>query len=283
MKESDQTLKTKAEEESGEEREMWKNMQWVKKKNQRKRMAIQMGGFHKRCVAIEEKRKDTKTKQKRKVPTSVPPPTKVQSINGFSAQVSWASPTDDIRGLIDRYELKAYEKDHPEVPPIKAIYLANGNFTGVVTGLTPSTQYIVTVSACSPAGCAESLINDRGDNNLRSSLTTPEEVPDAVSTPSVVSSPSSLSVTWGPPARPNGGITEYLLYHNNRMVYRGKSQQHNITGLDVYSTHLLVLSACTSVGCTNSSRATALTSQLPPGPLQPPTLTLLDSRTIFVE
>ena len=64
------------------------------------------------------------------VPTSVMPPTKVQSIDGFSAEVSWVPPTGDITGLIDRYELKAYIKDHPEVPPIKATYLANGNFTG---------------------------------------------------------------------------------------------------------------------------------------------------------
>ncbi|XP_070688414.1 usherin [Pempheris klunzingeri] len=219
-----------------------------------------------------------------KVPGSVPPPSNLQSLNGFSAKVSWEPPTGDIRGLIDRYELKAYNRDQPEVPPIKAIYLANGNFTGVLTGLTPSTRYIITVSACSPVGCTESLHNDNGDDNdLRSNLTTPEEAPDAVSPPTAVSTPSALYITWEPPARPNGGITEYLLYHNNQMVYRGKDRQHNITGLDVYSTHVFVLSACTSVGCTNSSQVTMLTSQLPPGPLQAPALTLLDSRTVLVE
>lgn len=64
------------------------------------------------------------------VPRSVPPPTTVHSLNGFSAKVSWEPPTGDIRGLIDRYELKAYNRDQPQVPPIKAMYLANGNFTG---------------------------------------------------------------------------------------------------------------------------------------------------------
>nr|XP_040024120.1 usherin isoform X2 [Gasterosteus aculeatus aculeatus] len=219
-----------------------------------------------------------------KVPRSVPPPSTVQSLNGFSAMVSWGPPTGDLRGLIDRYELKAYNRDQPEEPPIKAIYLANGNLTGVLPGLTPSTRYIITVSACSPVGCTESLLNDNGDDNdLRSSLTTPEEAPDVVFPPAAVSSPSVLYVTWEPPARPNGGITEYLLYHNNQMVYRGKDRQHNITGLRVYSTHVLVLSACTKVGCTNSSQVTLLTSQLPPGPLHRPRLTLLDSRTILVE
>ncbi|XP_070842368.1 usherin [Chaetodon trifascialis] len=218
------------------------------------------------------------------VPRSVPPPATVQSLNGFSAKVSWLPPTGDIRGLIDRYELKAYNRDRPEVPPIEAVYMANGNFTGVLLGLIPSTRYIVTVSACGPVGCTESLHNDGGDDNdLRSSFTTPEEVPAAVSPPAAVSSPSALYVTWEPPARPNGDIIEYLLYHNNQMVYRGKDRQHNITGLGVYSTHVFVLSACTSVGCTNSSQVTMVTSQLPPGPLQAPTLTPLDSRTILVE
>uniref|UniRef100_A0A3B3X6F7 Usher syndrome 2A (autosomal recessive, mild) n=1 Tax=Poecilia mexicana TaxID=48701 RepID=A0A3B3X6F7_9TELE len=118
-----------------------------------------------------------------KIPTSVPPPAAVESISGFSAKVRWLPPTGDVRGLIDRYELKAYNKDHPEVPPITATYLANGNFTG----------------------------------------------------------------------------------------------------LGVYSTNFLVLSACTKVGCTNSSQVTALTSELPPGPLRAPSLTLLDSRSILVE
>ncbi|CAJ1048931.1 LOW QUALITY PROTEIN: usherin [Xyrichtys novacula] len=219
-----------------------------------------------------------------KVPGSVPPPTTVKSLNGFRALVTWAPPTGDIRGLIDRYELKAYDRYHPEVPPVKATYLANGNFTGVLPGLTPSTRYVVTVSACSPVGCTESLYDhNNDDDHLRWSLTTPEEAPDAVSPPAAVSSPSALYITWEPPARPNGDITEYLLYHDNQMVYRGKDRQHNITGLGVFSAHVFVLTACTKVGCSNSSQVTLLTSQLPPGPLQPPALTLLDSRTILVE
>ncbi|XP_068597953.1 usherin [Brachionichthys hirsutus] len=217
------------------------------------------------------------------VPRSIQPPTTVESLNGFSVEVSW-SPPADVRGLIDRYELRAYNRDQPEVPPVKATYMANGNFTGVLSGLTPYTRYVITISACSPVGCAESLHSGDGhDNDFRSSLTTLEEAPDAVSAPTSVSSPSVLYVAWEPPARPNGDITEYLLYHSNQMVYKGKDRQHNITGLAGYSTHVLALSACTSAGCTNSSQVTMLTSQLPPGPLQAPTLTLLDARTILVE
>lgn len=54
----------------------------------------------------------------------------MQSIDGFSIKVSWVQPTGDMRGPIDRYELKAYNRDNPDVPPVKTTYQANGNFTG---------------------------------------------------------------------------------------------------------------------------------------------------------
>uniref|UniRef100_A0A672FK37 Usher syndrome 2A (autosomal recessive, mild) n=1 Tax=Salarias fasciatus TaxID=181472 RepID=A0A672FK37_SALFA len=158
-------------------------------------------------------------------PTSVSPPTRVQSLDGFSAVVSWVPPDTDFRGLIDRYELKAYNIDRPEASPIKATYLANGNFTGKTDTLPfveVFSQNKVTLLQNYTMSC-------------------------------LYSSCSSLS----------------LVYF--------------VSGLGVYSTHVFVLSACTVAGCTNSSQTTMLTSQLRPGPLQAPTLTLLDSRTIFVE
>ncbi|XP_055085949.1 usherin [Periophthalmus magnuspinnatus] len=217
-----------------------------------------------------------------RVPQVVPSPRSVQDLNGFSASVFWTPPTEELMGMIDYYELKAYDLDNPEEAPITATYLANGNFTGVLYGLTPATRYSITVSACTHFGCTESP-QKHTDGGLMSLLTTPEEAPDAVFPPVTVSSPTSLHVTWKPPAKPNGVIIEYLLYHNGQMVYKGTGEQYNIAGLAVYSTHVLVVSACTSAGCTNSSQVTVVTSQLPPGPLQAPVLTRLDSRTILVE
>ncbi|XP_077569166.1 usherin [Stigmatopora nigra] len=217
-----------------------------------------------------------------KVPSSIPAPSSVQILNGFSAKVNWAPPSADVRGVIDRYVLKAYLREQPEMPPVKAVYLANEDFTGILSGLTPATQYVVTLSACVAMGCTESKHNaDMTDG--KSAFKTPEEAPDGVSAPSTLSLPSSLFVTWKPPAWPNGVIKQYQLYQNNQMVYSGKERRHNITGLGIYTAHVLLLSACTAAGCTNSSKVTKLTSQLPPGSLRAPTLTLLDSRTILVE
>uniref|UniRef100_A0AAV2LNE7 Usherin n=1 Tax=Knipowitschia caucasica TaxID=637954 RepID=A0AAV2LNE7_KNICA len=216
-----------------------------------------------------------------RVPQVVPPPNEVQSLNGFSANVVWMPPTEPM-GMIDYYELKAYNLDNPEEAPISTTYLANGNVTGVLYGLTPATRYSVTVSTCTHFGCTESA-QTYNDGGLMSLLTTPEEAPGAVFPPFTVSSPTSLHVFWKPPAKPNGAVTEYLLYLNSQLVYNGSDKEYNIAGLAVYSTHTLVVGACTSAGCTNSSLITVVTSQLPPGPLNVPTLTLLDSRTILVE
>uniref|UniRef100_A0A667ZN39 Usherin n=1 Tax=Myripristis murdjan TaxID=586833 RepID=A0A667ZN39_9TELE len=174
------------------------------------------------------------------VPRHVPPPIAAQSESGFSAKVTWAPPTGDVRGVIDRYELRAYDRNRLDAAPVTAVYPADGNFTGVLSGLTPFTRYIVTVSACTPVGCTESLNKDNTDDDDGRWMVL-------------------LSVCFC--------VCVCVC----------------LAGLGVYSTHVLVLSACTSAGCTNSSQVTMLTSQLPPGPLQTPTLTLLDSRTILVE
>ncbi|XP_062312043.1 usherin-like, partial [Osmerus eperlanus] len=174
------------------------------------------------------------------VPLSVPPPSRVESGSGFSAQVSWTPPSD-VRGVIDRYELRAYDRDQPGSAPVSATYLSGGNFTGLLSGLTPFTRYIVTVAACTQAGCTESRRDNSGDGVGRWSLVTPEEAPEDVPPPDAVSHPSSLALTWAPPRRPNGRVTHFLLYQDGTLCYRGNRTQLNVTGLGVYSPHVFVL------------------------------------------
>ncbi|KAJ7988957.1 hypothetical protein DPEC_G00314570 [Dallia pectoralis] len=216
------------------------------------------------------------------VPEVVAPPSSVQSGSGYSVLVRWDPPLQ-VRGVIERYELRAYNLDHPESSPVTASYLSTRNLTGLLEGLTPFTRYVVRVTACTLAGCTESRYDDGSDGDERWTITTPEEVPEELSPPSAVSSSSSLAVSWSPPARPNGLLMEYLLYHNGQLVYRGGDRHLTISGLEVYSPHVLVLSVCTAVGCTNSSQVTMLTSQQPPGDLDAPSLTVLDSRTIYIQ
>ncbi|XP_076156222.1 usherin [Alosa pseudoharengus] len=210
------------------------------------------------------------------VPTSVSSPSRAECVNGYSAEVSWDGP-GEVRGVIEKYVVTAYNQDRPSEPPITGTFLHHtAHLTGNLSGLAPFTQYRLTLTACTAAGCVESV---RGR-----SISTPQEAPDEVMPPGAVPRPTSLLVHWSLPQRPNGVITDFLLYKDHVLVYQGNdTQQLNITGLGVYSSHRFLLSVCTTAGCTNSSEVTLYTGQLPPAHQDPPTLTVLDSHSIYVQ
>ncbi|XP_063040160.1 usherin [Engraulis encrasicolus] len=203
---------------------------------------------------------------------SVWAPSRASAVDGYGAEVSWEAAAG-VRGVIESYVLKAYNLDQPATAPLTATFLHQ--LTGNLTGLSPYTRYRLTVTACTAAGCVESRDGQ--------SLSTPQEAPEEVLAPKAVAEPSSLLVQWSAPERPNGIITEYRLYKDHTLIYHGNGTHLNITGLGVYSSHLLVLSVCTVAGCTNSSEVTLYTGQLPPASVNAPTLTPLDSHTIYIQ
>ncbi|XP_041108645.1 usherin [Polyodon spathula] len=208
------------------------------------------------------------------VPQSVPTPSRVCSVNGYSVEVSWDEPAG-VRGVIEKYVLKAYNEDSPSMPPITAEFTSTHSLTGNLTGLVPFTNYSITLTACTLAGCTESL--------SAWNISTPQEAPSDVEPPAADSHPYSLCLFWHAPHQPNGIITEYTLHSDNMLIYKGNQTQYNITGLGVYTPHWFVLTACTINGCTNSSQVTLFTAQLPPTHVDSPIPTVLDSRSIYMQ
>ncbi|XP_037397596.1 usherin [Pygocentrus nattereri] len=208
------------------------------------------------------------------VPQSVLPPSRVASINGSSVEVSWAEPPG-VRGVIERYVVKAYSRDRPSSPPIGATFPNTQRLTGTLSGLAPFSSYSITLTACTQAGCRESARS--------TSLTTPQEAPEEVLPPNAVPHPDSLSLYWDPPQKPNGIITHFTLYKDSKLIYQGNDTAFNITDLGVYTPHKLLLSACTEAGCTNSSAVTLFTGQLAPSYVEAPVLTVLDARSLYVQ
>ncbi|XP_052001042.1 usherin [Xyrauchen texanus] len=208
------------------------------------------------------------------VPQSVLPPSRVGIVNGSSMEVSWEEPAE-VRGVIEKYVLKAYSRDRPSLAPINATFPHSQHLTGILSGLAPFSSYSITLTACTQAGCSESP--------LATGFNTPQEAPEEVLPPVAISYPNSLSVHWDPPPKPNGIITQYILYKDNAVVYQGNSTGFNITGVGVFTPHKLLLSACTEAGCTNSSQITLFTGQLPPTHVEPPILTVLGARSIHIQ
>ncbi|KAJ1157569.1 hypothetical protein NDU88_010275 [Pleurodeles waltl] len=214
-----------------------------------------------------------RTRSRESVPQSVPTPSRICSINSYSLEVTWDKPTG-VAGVIEQYILKAYPEEQPNVPALSAVVTDTSNRTAMLTGLQPFTNYAVTLTACTLAGCTES------SNALN--ISTTEEAPKDVQPPTAKSLPASLLLSWPAPRKPNGIITQYALYMNETLVYEGNETQYNVSDLAVYTAQHFQLSACTVAGCTNSSGVTLFTAQLPPNDVGAPALTVLGTRSIAV-
>uniref|UniRef100_A0A8B9CDD6 Usherin n=1 Tax=Anser brachyrhynchus TaxID=132585 RepID=A0A8B9CDD6_9AVES len=216
----------------------------------------------------------TRVRTRESVPQNVPTPSRVHSINGYSIEVTWDKPAGVI-GVIEKYILKAYEEDGPNVPITSAELADTSMLTGILTGLHPFTNYTVTLTACTLAGCTESL--------HALNISTPQEAPEDVQPATAISFPTFLLMSWSPPKTPNGIITQYILYMNGIPIYFGNGTKYVVKDLAVFTPHQFLLTACTLAGCTNSSQVTLFTAQLPPSHVDAPVLTVLDSRTIYVQ
>ncbi|NXU70580.1 USH2A protein, partial [Oreotrochilus melanogaster] len=216
----------------------------------------------------------TRVRTRESVPQNVPTPSRIHSINGYSIEVTWDKPAEVI-GVIEKYILKAYEEDGPNVPITSAELSDTTVHTGILTGLHPFTNYAVTLTACTLAGCTESL--------HALNISTPQEAPVDVQPPTAISFPTFLLMSWSPPKIPNGIITQYTLYMNRVPIYFGNGTKYVVKDLAVFTPYLFLLTACTLAGCTNSSQVTLFTAQMPPSHVDAPVLTVLDSRTINVQ
>lgn len=120
------------------------------------------------------------------------------------------------------------------------------------------------VIACTSEGCIASP---------HTNITTLEAPPASVEAPQVDAMTSSvLNVSWSKPATQNGQVTEYVLRLDDKEVYRGRDLGVVLSELQPHTSYQLVLSACTSGGCTTSSAVSAFTEEAPPSGLSAPTL-----------
>ncbi|XP_041418335.1 usherin [Xenopus laevis] len=231
-----------------------------------------------RVIASNEAGSEASSWSRGRTKSAVPQPLNIDfktlNISGYSVAVTWTRPTG-VKGIIEEYILKAYPECSPIVSAITATFPDAGKVNGTLKGLLPFTKYAVTLSICTLAGCREMP--------PVLSISTLQEVPEEVQPPIAETFPYSLHLCWLEPRKPNGIITQYILHMNGTQIYRGNGTEHNITSLTAFAPYHFLLTACTLVGCTNSSEITIFTAQLPPDYVAPPVLTVLDATKIFVQ
>ena len=163
------------------------------------------------------------------------------------------------------------------------IYLGNSFLVSTLrtsyrhTNLEPFTEYTYSLEVCTNGGCT---------NSSTVSNTTFEALPEGVSSLMVSQLQArSLSLTWEPPARPNGITTEYILTltNNNTIVFRGLALSLSVSGLSPFTVFTFLLQTCNSVGCVSSNVTEVRTPETSPEGLEAPRLRNLTSTSVAIE
>jgi len=115
---------------------------------------------------------------------------RVEVTQATSVSVSWTAPTSP-NGVIQRYVLTSFDEARGA-----SVTVYSGLSLGRrVTGLTPYSRYVLTVSTCTGAGCLNTSVT----------AVTLQAPPSGQSPPHIsASGATGLNVSWQPPTRPNG-------------------------------------------------------------------------------
>lgn len=92
----------------------------------------------------------------------------------------------------------------------------------------------------------------------------------------------SLTLSWRPPTKPNGFITEYTLYVDGVIRFSGEARTTTVSNLSPSNPYTFVVQACTSAGCSNSSESSNTTLPDKPDGLSPPTITPLTPTSLEI-
>ena len=122
-----------------------------------------------------------------------------------SASISWTGPSTP-NGNVERYVLTSVDQLTED-----SVTWYDGPARGTtVSGLTPYSRYVFTVSACTRVGCLNDSV----------AVVTLQAAPQGQSPPNIAAhGPTSLNVTWRPPSRPNGNVViieKVVAMHDSR-------------------------------------------------------------------
>ena len=179
--------------------------------------------------------------------------------------LSWTEPAE-LNGILTGYQI--YRDDSLILTTLSTFYTD--------TNLDPFSRYSYILEVCTNGGCT---------NSSAVTNTTLEALPEGVSDPNISElQPRLLVVSWQPPTRPNGVITEYILTltSNNTILLRGLALSLALTDLTPYMTYSFQLSVCNSIGCTLSEIVEIQTPETDPEGFSAPSLRNINSTSVDI-
>ena len=202
----------------------------------------------------------------------------VQAVSPYAVMASWQPPSFP-NGVISAYriEYQAVSNDPTLTHPVIPAATVNGNTQeATFYGLAPYTPYNVRIVAINGAGETQ---------GAWAQVTTQQGVPADIGGFSVEQSNDGLSLLlrWDMPGEPNGEITEYRIYEDIYVatpIYVGLNREYLFRRLDPYTQYVVVLEACTNIGCGRGDPQTVTTAEIPPGNQAAPTLGFVNATVV---
>ena len=211
-------------------------------------------------------------------PEGLPIP-QVTVLTATRVAITWSAPSYP-NGVIQSYKLYRIKWSTKE----EHLVFSGLSFSHTDSqGLEPNTGYMYVISACTV------LCSNRSAASL---VYTQQAAPANVLPPGLTPiNSTSIQVSWSVPRSPNGNILRYnvsqllngtfisILPHNNL----GLAMMQTVIGLTPYTSYTFIVTACTFRGCSSGPSASTRTLQAPPQGVHPPTVIVVNSRTIDVD
>jgi hypothetical protein len=184
-------------------------------------------------------------------PLSVPAPI-ILNITQTRILVKWNKPNNDqiVNGFLIGYILYLnYKNMGPNNNESQSFNIStclecSANFKEL-NDLSPGTEYVIILSACTSGGCTNS-------SELR--VNTLESLPlvDDLKIFALNKTSTSLVIGWTRPKSLNGKENKYILYRNDKQIYEGLNLNFTIQNLDPNTILQFYIVFCNNFGCAQS-------------------------------
>ncbi|XP_041469805.1 usherin-like [Lytechinus variegatus] len=213
------------------------------------------------------------------VPIGIAAPNLV-AVSPYAVQGTWSPPTSP-NGIIAYYRIEYQERPNDPTATPAVVVAATVEATVLQTtfyGLLPFTSYQVRIVAINGAG---------ETSGPWGPVTTLQGVPGDIGQFSVEQQSNGLALLlrWDEPGQPNGVITNYFIYEDEYLIapiYTGLTREYLFRRLTPYTEYVVVLEACTSVGCGRGNPQTVRTAEVAPANQAPPTLGFVNSTAVVL-
>ncbi|XP_044147224.1 usherin [Bufo gargarizans] len=196
----------------------------------------------------------------------------VKAANHSAIEAFWTKPSiHDLQGDVDHYTIEVKSPKYE-----KSLRFPADVTRAVIGGLHPNTDYQLYVEVSNGPHSISS-----GWEHVR----TLDGEPEGMLPPEVVAiNSTAVRVIWSSPSNPNGVVTEYSIYVNDK-VYRTELRTPHafiLGDLAPYTVYNIQVEVCTAYACIKSNATQVATVEGSPKKIPPPRIGNVTSRSVEI-